>query len=126
MIYFAQIGHDGPIKIGDCEPTRVRARLMQLQTGVPWKLRLLRTEDGQSSELYHHFMESRMRGEWFYPTKELMAYIAKPHELRDVSPKSWQDARRRHGSHLIFLRGILDFCRSPDGKFDWTGWRVVQ
>lgn len=108
-VYFAQIGRDGPIKIGDSrDPAR---RLRELQTNVPWSLHLLLVIPHKSAnEVYHHFSSARMKGEWFYPTRDLLNFIAEQHRLRGRSPGSWKRARRRAGTNLVFMRRIVDLC----------------
>ena len=75
-VYFIQQGDGGPIKVGvACDPTR---RLAELQTGCPDKLRLLATRPGGIQEehrLHAQFAQSRIRGEWFRPSVELIALI---------------------------------------------------
>ena len=72
-VYFIQQGDDGPIKIGIArEPA---ARLRGLQTGNPEQLRILRAVEGSffvEWSLHSAFAESRIRGEWFRPTDELV------------------------------------------------------
>lgn len=108
-VYFVQIGNDGPIKIGDSDNVEVRIR--SLQTGVPWTLRLLRViPDMAAWRVYHDFSASRMKGEWFYPTRELLEFIANPYELESPDPYSWRRSRRRAGTNLTFIRRIIDLC----------------
>jgi hypothetical protein len=107
--YFAQIGHDGPIKIG--VTSDVKRRLKELQTNVPWRLRLLLVTDQYADyEIYHSFSASRMRAEWFYPTAELLAFIKNPHKLDSPTPETWADARRTYGTNLTFMRRVVDIC----------------
>lgn len=76
-VYFAQLGEAGPIKIGASGD--VRARLVQLQTGAPFELRLLGVFPGgeESEGMFHRwFAYLRLRGEWFSPAPELLAVIA--------------------------------------------------
>lgn len=75
-LYF--IGADvGPIKIG-CSHNP-KARLKDLQTASPYKLRLLAIlEDGGHEEAAYHrwFAADRLHGEWFQPSEKLLAEIA--------------------------------------------------
>lgn len=84
VVYFIQIGEDGPIKIGMSRGNPIR-RLQAMQTGMPYELRVMgvvaeefgRTE-GQLHERFDHL---RLRGEWFRPEADLIAFIkanAKP------------------------------------------------
>ncbi len=79
MIYFIQAGEGGPIKIGFAES--VTKRFRTLQTGHHEKLVLLTYLDGnvrQERRLHREFRAARIRGEWFRPTPELLAFIAAP------------------------------------------------
>lgn len=84
MIYFIQVGDDGPVKIGLADdPYR---RLVALQCASPFELRLLGGfEGGRGEELKLHkmFAHARIRGEWFEPTEELLAFVLE-HDLDEV------------------------------------------
>lgn len=76
VIYFVQEGADGPIKIG-CT-VLPRSRVQNLQVANPRELRLLGLMDGgteQEDSLHDEFRETRVRGEWYEPTPELLAGI---------------------------------------------------
>ena len=76
FVYFVQSGDGGPIKIGLSCPQGWLTRLSHMQTGNPAELRLLRTVRGDKSveaKLHKQFKDSRIRGEWFEPTPELLA-----------------------------------------------------
>lgn len=76
-IYFVQAGADGPIKIGSAQDVEGRIRNLQVSSHV--ELRLLgvvRATPLHEGELHDRFSESRLRGEWFEPTAELLAHIA--------------------------------------------------
>lgn len=110
-VYFAQIGRDGPIKIGDTD--NVKSRIRQLQTVMPWPLTLLRVLPSlchNTAAIYAHFARARMRGEWFYPTRELLDFIAKPYSLRSPTSADIANARAHRGSSLAFLKGPLAHC----------------
>lgn len=75
-VYFIQ-ADGGPIKIGvAAHPAR---RLAELQTSSPYELHLLAMMPGQGalgeSALHARFEHRRMRGEWFAPAPDLLAYI---------------------------------------------------
>jgi hypothetical protein len=75
-VYFIQSGHDGPIKIGTAaDPHR---RLCQLQTGHHEPLKIIAVADGDQKEerkLHERFAASRVHGEWFRASADVVAYI---------------------------------------------------
>lgn len=76
-VYFVRSGDTGPIKIGYTERP-IGQRLADLQTGCPTKLSVLKTVAAQKEheiELHRRFYASRLHGEWFEATHELLAYI---------------------------------------------------
>jgi hypothetical protein len=82
-VYFIQPVGGGLIKIGIAAD--VAARLALLQTGCPIELRVIGVIPGAKATtetaLHHHFAAARVRGEWFEPTPELLAYIAEHAEV---------------------------------------------
>jgi hypothetical protein len=75
-VYFVQAGDGGPIKIGLTDD--VRARMAQLQTGNPFKLKLLGFFIGSVHDeraLHTRFARWRLEGEWFVVTPELLHLI---------------------------------------------------
>lgn len=76
MIYFIQSG-TGPIKIGFTKED-ARARLRDLQCANPEKLHLRAAFEGTRNDekvLHAKFKHARIRGEWFWPIKELQDVI---------------------------------------------------
>jgi hypothetical protein len=76
VVYFVRQGRKGPVKIGTT--TRIYERLKELETGTSFRLRLLASEPGdrdRERELHRRFAPAHMRGEWFWPTPELVDYI---------------------------------------------------
>lgn len=76
MIYFIQLGDDGPIKIGKAKD--VSTRFYQLQCAHPETLTLLCVIEGdkdKEDELHDLFLNLKIRGEWFSPESELLNYI---------------------------------------------------
>jgi hypothetical protein len=76
-IYFAQRGESGPIKIG--VSGNVKSRVSALQTNVAEPVRLLASMVGtrtMEAEIHSQFHAHRLRGEWFRPVPELLAYVA--------------------------------------------------
>ncbi len=74
MIYFIQDTENRRIKIGvSAEPAQ---RLKQLQTSHASELKLIAVMDGtRSEEQALHQLFTRKRGEWFEPTRDLLAFI---------------------------------------------------
>ena len=75
-VYFIQGVSGGPIKIGTSEDPYVR--MASLQVACHEKLRLLATTAGgkqREAELHARFAATRVRGEWFGPSDELLALI---------------------------------------------------
>lgn len=76
-VYFAQRGADGPIKIG--VSGSVKTRVSALQTAVAEPVHLLASIVGDrhiEAALHERFRSSRLKGEWFSPSSELLAHIA--------------------------------------------------
>ena len=80
MIYFIQCvcPGDRPIKIG--RTVFISQRLIQLRTGNPWPLTVLGVmesdyEEAEEDALHERFATTRMSGEWFEPSKELLQFI---------------------------------------------------
>jgi hypothetical protein len=75
----------GEIKIG--YSNNPQGRLQLLQTGNPYPLEVLATIPGEGRrkerELHERFATSRLSGEWFEPTADLLAYIE---EIKAVTP----------------------------------------
>lgn len=75
FVYFIQ-SETGPIKIGFGRVPRARFQNIQNMSPVP--LKLMATETGvrhRERQLHWKFRESRLHGEWFEPTEELLKYI---------------------------------------------------
>lgn len=75
-IYFAQVGADGPIKIG--VSGNPWSRVAEMQTACPWELRLLAWRPGEAPDeraLHQKLAQFRMRGEWFEPSTEVLEEV---------------------------------------------------
>lgn len=75
--YFIQAEEGGLIKIGTAISPLFRLRTMQ--TGCPLKLRLIGLTDGDrlfERGLHKKFEGTRVHGEWFEPSEELLALVA--------------------------------------------------
>ncbi len=76
LVYFIQEKGGGFIKIGYTE--NINARLSQMQTNSPHDLVILSIiEAGKEKEkqIHEKFRNHHHRGEWFYPSGEIMEYI---------------------------------------------------
>jgi len=77
IVYFIQAENDGPIKIG--YTTDPQTRYSTIQLCCPLTLFLLGEVAGNLEDeavLHHRFSSSWVRGEWFEPCAELLAYIS--------------------------------------------------
>lgn len=73
LTYFIQAVEGGPIKIGQsANPMRRRTNL---QIGYPSVLRILAVTREAESLIHERFNSLRLRGEWFQPHPELVAFI---------------------------------------------------
>lgn len=76
-VYFVQESGMGAIKIGFTQD--VGARVKDLAAATPHKLTTLVTIEGDHQverAIHRRFSHARIRGEWFRPVPELLAYIA--------------------------------------------------
>lgn len=83
MIYFIQSGAGGPIKIGWTE--YILQCMKELNTGNPNELHFLAFIPApriMEKELHNHFKPFKLKGEWFKPSGELLAFIA---EIQETS-----------------------------------------
>jgi hypothetical protein len=74
VIYFAQAGDFGPIKIGYTSERALSRRLCDLQCGCPWPITIRRLIPGSralESELHRVFNPWQLTGEWFQPVTEV-------------------------------------------------------
>ena len=102
VAYFLRAGLDGPIKIGFT--SNLRHRLTSIETSSSEEIFILSVIDGArelEQELHRRFWPHRVRGEWFAPVPELLAYIATlpPYtatrvRVRRTLPPSPPEARR--------------------------------
>lgn len=101
MIYFIQAGPGGPIKIGFTKYA-VEGRMAALQTGNPVALKLLGTREGtveDEADLHERFDFCRLRGEWFYPTEDLLEFIVEGPWWRPKVPQIHRQAIRILKAH---------------------------
>lgn len=82
FIYFIQVGHEGPVKIGwSANPTK---RLASLQTAHHEKLYLRGCKQGSSQDeasLHAELRQYRINGEWFDPHDDVFAQIETDHAI---------------------------------------------
>lgn len=94
-LYFVQAGTNGPIKIGVAiDPAR---RVASLQIGHPEALRILKVIAGTSkheTQLHLRFWKSHLRGEWFKPTRDLLAYIETATDFDTPPPRPAKRKRK--------------------------------
>lgn len=74
-VYFVQNGTGGPIKIGFAG--NVARRMTKLRADCPDPVLLAVLDGGRDTEaeLHSRFDGCRIRGEWFSPSAELMAFV---------------------------------------------------
>ena len=75
FIYYIE-SYDGPIKIGFS--VNPQFRLSTLQCASAYPLRVIYAQPGTLSDekrLHRRFDDERLEGEWFNPTKRLLAHI---------------------------------------------------
>ncbi len=75
-VYFIQSGDSGPIKIG--VSVSVDTRLKNIQVYHPLPLRVIGLIEGtvkKEHEVHTLFAKHRLRGEWFSPSPEILAFI---------------------------------------------------
>jgi len=76
-VYFIQESGMGAIKIG-ITGRKAHSRLLNMVSSTPHSLTLLAAIDGDrklESSLHSRFASACIRGEWFRPVPELLAYI---------------------------------------------------
>lgn len=77
MIYFLRANGLDMVKIGYTRDSdSLQSRIQTLQTGVPWKLELLRVIEGEQAlegVLHQFFSDRRHNGEWFTYSPDMMA-----------------------------------------------------
>ena len=80
MIYFAQVGNNGPIKIGYSHRLSLKGRLKILQGQNKEKIKLLLKFAGTRAleqKIHKQFYCSHISKEWFNPSKSLLYFIRK-------------------------------------------------
>jgi hypothetical protein len=76
-VYFMQVEPEGPIKIGIA--VSVQSRLDSIQSASPYPISVIGIIPHGGikleRELHRQFKDARLRGEWFWPTPELLLWI---------------------------------------------------
>ena len=122
MIYFVQAGEEGPIKIGVAENVERRIAGLQVAHFVDLKLRLmLEGDDRHESYLHAKFEPYRMRGEWFKPVVQLLAFIESPEPFPKFSPLVMDmivfKLGDRQDKFLSSIEGYLNTAKVPAARF---------
>jgi hypothetical protein len=126
-VYFMQAGGaGGPIKVGHAKTPRVlRSRLCSIRVGNHLEVALLGVRfdlpDMKAEfRLKAKLADSRIRGEWFNPTSEVMAEVAQAEALRTFGPrvrtgKSHWIVRAENNPLRVYLRETgqtyTSFCK---------------
>lgn len=114
MIYFLRANGLDMVKIGYTrDEDSFQTRLQALQTGVPWKLELLRIIEGEQAlegVLHRFFADRRHHGEWFTYSPDMMV----------VFFDGERAVLRRHlsGKSRAYLEGVIE--RLVDALDEWT------
>jgi hypothetical protein len=106
-VYMIQAGPFGDIKIGFANDPI--ARMRQLQTSMPHKLRLVRVFEGtmdDEKELHRKFATARKAGEWFSPSAEMLSGDVGLNEL--PLPKRKRGVNCDESTALGRYRMVLD------------------
>lgn len=77
VVYFVQMGQDGPVKIGySRDEAALKARMRSIDYGLPYPARLLGTLRRAGRQVEHtlhvSFARHRLRGEWFRPHPDIL------------------------------------------------------
>lgn len=101
MIYVAEIGTDGPVKIGRGKNAMERVRA--IQTACPYRLEY-RTHadwpDAIEGQIHEYLKDERIKGEWFHNTKkvERIAHIIDRGDLQELMALIWpKEAEKAKG-----------------------------
>lgn len=104
LIYFAQIGIDGPIKIGKSKKDQISLRIKTFQCAHWQEVRLLGTVRGdyQSERAAHDALaDQHLKGEWFRHSDRTLEFISKvleaakiPDAQRDATLQEWIELHR--------------------------------
>jgi hypothetical protein len=91
MVYFLQMGIDGPIKIGfSRDEQSLKKRIAALGGVLPYPSSVRGVIRGVGREeeaaIHHRFLADHLRGEWFSPSAALVSFIASLEDVDFVAP----------------------------------------
>lgn len=102
-VYFFQVGEEGPIKIGYAGRS-VLARLKECQVGIPYELRvrgvIAKGDRSLEQQLHGKFERHWIRGEWFIPHDDLLAYVKR-------HAKPFRPAKKKRADPSLSLNLIM-------------------
>jgi hypothetical protein len=78
IVYFILDTYSNSVKIGHTTIKGLEKRILNLQTGTPYELKILGLLWGDKKiekSIHKEFKESHIRGEWFYYTEKLHKFI---------------------------------------------------
>ena len=109
-VYFIRAGAFGDVKIGHAKDPL--ARLKQLQTGLPVRLRFLRVVAGgqpEEARLHQQFSAHRKSGEWFAFHRTMLDPIQGCADEAIPSPKRgwWPDISTPKGRYDMAIRDLF-------------------
>ncbi|HEY2848342.1 MAG TPA: GIY-YIG nuclease family protein [Gemmatimonadaceae bacterium] len=113
FVYFIATGDLERVKIGLA--VNPRARLYELQIGCPERLHLIASAEGDRSDerkLHEHFRESRLKGEWFSRTDELIVLMGLLNPWRIRIPLDAADVKPLRG----WFRELIARANNTDAR----------
>lgn len=132
LIYFAQLGDAGPVKIGYSANTETLVRRMDtLQNSNPEPLYLrgvIRGTQAEEQRILTLFFRHRLRGEWFYPSEDLIGHVETMAD-NSVGELSHMLTARRSGERMpdddaikLWLDPALTYRQALDAMWGWSGY----
>jgi hypothetical protein len=100
-VYFVQAGAGGLIKIGFTE--NLKRRLANIKTSCP-DMRLLTVIDGDKSAesaFHFRFKSSRVEGEWFSPSADILEFIETQPKVVEISTHNKLDRKLFASAHPL-------------------------
>ena len=118
MIYFIESGWLGPIKIGYTNGP-VEARLRGLSTAHHQALTVLLQLPGDlrtERELHERYARHRLRGEWFKPAPDLLAFICDQHQPPDIKKAPYPVVTTWAEWQAEALRGLIEMVKAINSE----------